>query len=420
MTNGYPTTRGSLPPGMKLDENVYVTMRDGIKLAVDVYRPEAKGRYPGLLSMSPYIKEIQRQPPVLTHGVEAGAIDYFVSKGYVYVVAQIRGSGMSQGQWNFLDTKEQQDGYDLVEWIAQQPWCDSNVGMLGDSYFAMIQFLVAAQQPPHLKCIVPYDGETDPYRDFCYRGGIFYNGFLGMWAAATARQAIWPGPVEGKLPPTNSLVDWACHPEDGPYYWERAAWTKLDKIKAAMLSISPQSPLHMIGQLSAYPEIKAPKKLLVVPPAGHLTNVRFILNQPLNEQILRWFDYWLRGIDNGIMKEPAVAIFDSGTQEWRYENEYPLARTKWSKFYLRSNSSGPSTESPYGLISADPLTRLGAVVRGNIDADIVSLKVEGRDRGGPGTHERIEDHLGIGGADDPVDQPHRKSGRMIIVHLLGE
>lgn len=354
MKKGYPTERGPLPSGMKLDENIYVTMRDGVKIAVDVYRPEAKGRYPGILSMSPYIKEIQRQPPVLTHGVEAGATDFFVPRGYVHIIAQIRGTGLSQGQWNFLDIKEQQDGYDLVEWIAQQPWCDGNVGMLGDSYFAMIQFLVAAQQPPHLKCIVPYDGETDPYRDFCYRGGIFYNGFLGMWAAATTRQAVWPGPVKGKLPPCNLLVDLASHTEDGPYYWERAASTKLDKIEVPMLSISPQSSLHMIGQLGAYPVIKAPKKLLIVPPPGRMTNVQFILNQPLNEQILRWFDYWLKGINTGIMEEPQVAIFDSGTEEWRYENEYPLARTKWTKFYLRANPAGPSTEPPYGLISVEP------------------------------------------------------------------
>jgi predicted acyl esterase len=74
----------------------------------------------------------------------------------------------------------------------------------------------------------------------------------------------------------------------------------------------------------------------------------------LNEQILRWFDYWLKGVNTGIMEEPAVAIFYSGTEEWRYENEYPLARTKWTKFYLRTNPAGPSTEPPYGLISLEP------------------------------------------------------------------
>lgn len=178
MKEGYPIVRPPLPAGVRLDENVYVKMRDGVKIAVDIYRPAAEGRYPALLSMSPYIKEIQQWPPVLTHSIEAGATSFFVSKGYVHVIAQIRGTGFSQGQWNLFDIKEQRDGYDLVEWIAQQPWCDGNVGMHGDSYFAIIQYLVAAQKPPHLKCIVPYDGWTDLYRDFCYQGGSTMPGLL--------------------------------------------------------------------------------------------------------------------------------------------------------------------------------------------------------------------------------------------------
>jgi predicted acyl esterase len=316
MGNSYPTVRGPLPSRVKLDENIYVTMRDGAKIAIDVYGPEADGPYPGLLSMSPYIKEIQQQPPELSHSIEAGATHFFVPRGYVHVVAQVRGTGLSQGQYNFLDIKEQQDGYDLVEWIAQQPWCDGNVGMLGDSYFAMIQYLVAAQKPPHLKCIVPYDGLTDPYRDFCYQGGLFNRAFMGSWGSNTVSQCIWPGPVEGKYPPADLIFNWTSQPDDGPYYWERTAWTKLDKIGVPMLGIVPQSSIHARGQLYAYPIIKAPKKLLVAPPAGLFAHVRFLRNEPLHEQILKWFDYWLKGIDTGIMNEPPVTIFDNATQEW--------------------------------------------------------------------------------------------------------
>ena len=350
---GYPTVRGPLPPGVKLEENVYVPMRDGVKIAVDIFHPKAEGRYPALLSMSPYIKEIQQQPPELSHDIEAGATDFFVPKGYVHIVAQIRGTGFSQGQYNFLSTTEQQDGCDLVEWIAQQPWCNGNVGMMGDSYFAMIQYLVAAQKPPHLKCIAPCDGLTDPYRNFCYRGGLFNSWFMSMWGTELVRQCLWPGPVEGKLPPANVFVDWASRSEDGPYYWERAAWTKLDKIDVPMLAMILHSFIHINGQLYAYPLIKAPKKLLVVPPAGGHANVHFLRHKPLHEQMLRWYDYWLKGIDTGIMDEPEVAIYDAVTQEWRYENEYPLARTEWTKFYLRSNPEGPATEPPHGLISLE-------------------------------------------------------------------
>jgi uncharacterized protein len=349
------TVRGPLPAGIKLDENVYVTMRDGVMIAVDVYRPEAEGRYPALFSMSPYMKEIQHQPPMLTHSIEAGATGFYVPKGYVHVIAQVRGSGYSQGRYNFLDAAEQQDGYDLVEWVARQSWCDGNVGMIGDSYFAMIQFMVAAQQPPHLKCIAPFDGCSDIYRDFAYQGGIFFAWFIGMWGPDTIRQAVWPGPIEGKLMPANFIGDLAANPEDGPYYWERSAYTKADEMKVPMLSmVAHQGFLHSRGQLALYPMVKSPKKLLVVPPSGIHQHEFFLLSKPLNEYMLRWYDYWLKGIDTGIMNEPEVAIFDDATQEWRHENEYPLARTAWKKYYLRSNPAGPANEPPYGRLGLEP------------------------------------------------------------------
>jgi len=353
--NDMPSVRPALPLGVKLDENVYVTMRDGVKIAVDVYRPEAEGRYPGLLSTSAYIKDLQQQPPELSHSIEAGATRFFVPKGYVHVIAQVRGSGLSQGQFNWYDSTEQRDGYELVEWIAQQPWCNGNVGMVGDSYFARTQWLIAAQKPPHLKCIAPFDAGTDEYRDTRHEGGLIRSGWLCAWGFDTILQCLWPGPVDGKLPPANLFLNYGNNPDDGPYYWERSGWTKLDDIEVPVLSIAvAQGRGHSRGQLWAYPRTKTPKKLIVVPPLGFFSNVFLIRSKPINEQILRWFDYWLKGIDTGIMSEPPVAICDSVTREWRYENEYPLARTKWTKFYLRSSPTGPATKPPYGLVSVEP------------------------------------------------------------------
>jgi len=353
MKESYPIARPQLPQGIRLDGNSYVTMRDGIKLAVDIYRPDGEGRHPGMLSMSPYIKEIQQLPPHLCHSIEAGATRFFVPKGYVHVIATVRGSGFSQGQYNYYGPKEQEDGYDLIEWLARQPWCNGNVGMLGDSYFAKTQYTVAVQKPPHLKCIVPYDGGTDQYRDVAYQGGLFWAQFLGRWAPDAIQQCLWPGPVEGKLPPANFITDLLSHPEDGPYYWERSAWTKIDKIDVPVFNIVPLTAVHSRGQLHSHPEIRGPKKLMVVPRPDWFANVLFVRSEALNEQILRWFDYWLKGIDTGIMDEPPVTIFDSGSSRWRHENEYPLARTHWTKFYLHSNPDGPSTKPPYGLISRD-------------------------------------------------------------------
>ncbi|MGB9113135.1 MAG: CocE/NonD family hydrolase [Acidimicrobiales bacterium] len=347
------TVRPPLPVGVVLDENVYVTMRDGVRLAADVYHPESEGRYPGILSMSPYIKDIQQWPGAISHSIEAGNTAFFVPKGYVHVIVASRGSGLSQGQWSPFELAQQQDGYDMVEWIAQQPWCNGSVTMLGDSYFGIMQWLVGLQRPPHLKCIAPVDASTDFYRDYAWKGGLFNTSFFGMWGPDTMAQCYWPGEVEGKLPPADLFNAFLSHPEDGEFWWSVSSWTRLHELEVPALSIVPQpSANHSRGQLWGYPKVTSPKKLVVLPwnPQSHVT---FLESIPLNEYILRWFEHWCKGVENGIMDEPEVMICDSVTQEWRYETEYPIGRAQWSKFFFRSGAGQPATEPPYGLLSRE-------------------------------------------------------------------
>jgi predicted acyl esterase len=142
----YPEALVKAPPpvpGVRVIENVYVGMRDGVRLAVDIYLPEIEDRFPALLSLSPYLKEIQRKPPQWSHAIESGATSFFVPKGYAHVIAQGRGAGLSQGQWKWFDERESTDGYDLIEWIAAQPWCTGEVGMIGDSYCSWSQYAAA-------------------------------------------------------------------------------------------------------------------------------------------------------------------------------------------------------------------------------------------------------------------------------------
>ena len=181
----YPSWREKLSqPAYEVgpwERDVPISARDGTQLYADVCRPRGSGKFPGLMSMSAYGKDVQRLPiPVGgasdysrgTGGIESGMSDYFVSRGYAHVILDPRGIGRCGGEYDMQGPKEQQDGYDGIEWIASQPWCDGNVGMLGMSYFACIQYLVAAQQPPHLKAIFAHDGFTDWYRHNYYQGGM--------------------------------------------------------------------------------------------------------------------------------------------------------------------------------------------------------------------------------------------------------
>jgi len=330
-----------IPPGVILEKNLFAIMRDGVEIALDVYKPaEGAGRWPVILAYSGYNKETFSESPFPS---------FWCPNGYAVVSAQARGTGQSQGKYTLHGKDESRDGYDIVEWIAQQPWCDGNVGMMGASYFGVSQWVTAIHNPPHLKCIVPCPGWTDYYRGLAYPGGVFRYSFISFWLPRVMRGCLWPGPVPGKKPPMNSILDMLARPEDGPYYWERSVWNRMEQIKVPVLNIVPAlQELHAPTHLRSYVDIKSPKKL-IVSPFIHQMYMKFMLEcLPINQQMLRWFDYWLKGIDTGIMDEPEVAIYDNGTGEWRYENEYPLARTEWKKWYLHPKVAA---SEPWGLVS---------------------------------------------------------------------
>lgn len=363
---------------VKVEESTYFTMRDGVRLAADVYRPEADGRFPALLSMGPYGKEQQRlgippQPwgsPLWDGTAEAGDTDYIVSRGYAHVIADVRGTGYSEGEYvGLLPKQEGQDGYDLVEALATQPWCDGNVGMVGMSYFGATQLLTAAEGPPHLKAICPYQAPTNLYRT-AYDGGIL-NGFMHViWGIHPGSSGIAPRNVASAMmkklskqeldrriveaksnpdlknysylysvlanPERHPLFfDVLLNPTDGPFYWERSPHTKIGRIDIPVFIGAGCGAVQLYilaGTIDTYLELKGPKRLLLT----EIANPDRPFHQ-WHDEFMRWFDYWLKGTENGILDEPPIKRFVAGANRWCYETEWPLAKTGWTEFYLRSH-----------------------------------------------------------------------------------
>ena len=366
------------------EKEIPVRARDGTQLYVDVCRPKAPGKFPALLALSPYGREIQHLAPPPgrssdytrgTGGIESGMTNYFVPRGYVHVHADPRGIGRSGGEYTHFGEAEQQDGADIVEWIASQPWCDGKVGMIGMSYFAKHQLLVASQQPPHLKAIFVHDGYTDMYRHMAYHGGIFNFGFYQhIWrlfptstTQPMSKRLFSPQEYQEKLEALRRdkdirsypylykltinaennplMLDLLLHPFDGPIYWERSSYPDFDKIKIPVFLLSRWSAwaIHLPGAIQGFDGLKAPRKMVITetPWEGGF-------GRPWHENhdlVLRWYDHWLKGIANGVMDEPPVKIFVKGINQWRGEQEWPLRRARYVKYFLREDGK-LSTQPP--------------------------------------------------------------------------
>jgi len=332
------------PANVTLEKNIKAPMRDGVKIAVDIYRPsQGEGPWPAILAYSPFQKERSFESPKPA---------FYCARGYALVQAAERGSGFNEGKFEFHGSKAAEDGYDLVEWIAGLAWCTGSVAMMGASGYGVMQWLTAPLNPPHLKTLVVL-GTTDNYRGLCYPGGVLRKGFVLNLVSGLTQAAIWPGPVPGKDVPMNIIAEILSHTEDGPFWWEHGGgWTRVDRIKAPVLNIvNAPNRLHAPYHLRSYSDIKSPKKLIVTPWTNENYQPWIFETTAFNEYMLRWLDYWLKGIDTGIMEEPEVAIYDSGTGKWRYENEYPLGRTRWEKYYLRGKTAETDEN---GLISPTP------------------------------------------------------------------
>ena len=369
----FPTTP---PPrnDIRLDNRVPVPMRDGVTLYADVYRPAGEGKYPVLVSRTPYSTE--RYP-----GSYAGAV-YFARRGYVFVYQDVRGRHESEGKWEpFRDDIE--DGYDTIEWAAKQPWSNGKVAMQGGSYLGHVQWRAAMSKPPSLVTIYPDVASTSLYHDWITLNGGWRLSFNFGWGAVrqesrimqnTGPHTMAAGPenvsydkVLGHLPlnTMQPLVgrdagfykDWLAHPDYDEYWKKINVEEVFDEIEIPIHTQGGWFDIFSQGTLRGYMGVSKKGKTktarekshMIIGPWGHgpsrkTGDLDFGEHALIDEMAvqLRWYDYWLKGADNGLFDEPPVKIFVMGRNEWRFENEYPLARTHYKKMYFHSRGKANS------------------------------------------------------------------------------
>ena len=389
------------PPSndIRIENRVPIPMRDGVILYADVYRPAEEGKYPVLVQRTPYSTE--RYPNAYQEAM------YFAPRGYVFVCQDVRGRHESDGKWEPF-RNDLEDGYDTIEWAAKQSWSNGKVGMQGTSYKGHVQWRAAMAAPPHLTTIFPQVASTSLYPDWITLNGVWRLSFNFGWGAVrqesrimqnTGQHTLEDGPegigydrvlwhlplvemprVLGRNP--QFYKDWIAHPDYDDYWKVLNAEEVFEKIAVPAHTLGGWFDIFSQGTLRGYAgmsrqgktEVARKGSRIIIGPWGHgpsrkTGDIDFGAHALVNSLALqlRWYDHWLKGIDNGLAKEPPVTLFVMGKNVWRQENEYPLARTQYRKMYLagagKANSSSgdgrltwdaPPADSAPDRFSYDP------------------------------------------------------------------
>jgi putative CocE/NonD family hydrolase len=270
---------------------------------------------------------------------ESGNPEWWCPRGFAIVRVDARGSGKSPGRSEPSSYAESLDYYDSVEWMAKRDWCNGKIGTMGISYLAASQWRLANLNPPSLKAILPWEGRADQYRDQAYHGGIFAIGFIGNWYLNWTAQHLLGKPRSYNPDSFNNNMMWEymSHNLDSEYW--RQASAKWDQIKMPVYTAGNWTSfsLHLRGNTEAWLGLKTKTKKMRIHSGTHFH--AFYSDEGRADQ-LRWFDHWLKDIDTGILNEPPVKLeIRTGGSPDRYafrtENEWPLARTQWTKMYLQ-------------------------------------------------------------------------------------
>ncbi len=387
-----------------VEKNLPMRTRDGVTLYADVYRPAAQGRFPVLVIRTPYDKSVDN---ALTEK------DYFPPRGYVVVVQDTRGRYASEGDfYPFL--REAQDGYDTIEWAAQLPCSDGRVGMVGQSYMAVVQYQAVATRPPHLMAMCPVSGSTSYFENSIWRRGVFELAYRLRYFIMMARETLirqgtfeqrWPAIAECLDNPADlrsaikredlrhlPLSDWGKRFGDAvPYfnemlsnsrytpYWQAAdLGRRLGDVSVPILHVGSWYDMFAYDTIKMFAGLRngamtdAARRgqRLLMGPWAHLLPYSVPSSRgtgeidfgdaariDLHAIQLRFFDHHLKGLDNGLDREPPVRIFVMGDNQWRDEHEWPPARTRFMPVYLSSGGKANSARGHGRLDLIAPATQ---------------------------------------------------------------
>jgi putative CocE/NonD family hydrolase len=349
-----------------VEHNLMVPMRDGVRLSTDVYRPVGEGPFPVILIRTPY-GGTSTPATVATYSS-------YARRGYVVVSQDVRGRFDSEGGW-YPYINEINDGDDMQQWAGTQPWSNGSVGMLGGSYLASAQWLPARMGNPHLKAIVPAVTPFNYYHDVAFVGGALSLSSRVGWAIGVGGRTGQTTPTgwEEKLRHLPLITmdrhlgwdlphwqDWVRRPSYDAYWQVIDNEAQIPNISAAVFNIGGWYDIFLKGTLASYTGmIKGAKtetarrgqKLLIGPwPHGWNRQKTGELDFGPEAVIdgdeiqLRWLDYWLKGEKNGVLDEPPVRLFVMGENKWRGEREWPLARTRFTKYYFHSRGSAKTLD----------------------------------------------------------------------------
>jgi predicted acyl esterase len=339
-----------LPVDIILERDVAVKMRDGVTIYVDVFRPVKSGKFPSLVAWSPYGKEIGGQWLDDIHGRAGVPLEwvselqkfegpdpaFWVEQGYVVLNPDPRGAYNSEGNISYWGRQLAGDGYDFIEWAAEQPWSSGKIGMAGNSWLAVSQWFIAAEQPPHLAAIAPWEGFSDHFRDTGNRGGIPAPAF----PEAIIQTFAGKGYIEDQ---PRMIVKQQVM---SPYWADKKA--RLERIQVpAYVVASYTNAAHTHGTFDGFRKIASKEKWLRV----NNTNEWLDFYTPQYEQeLLKFFNHYLKGEKNGWQETPQVRICvldPSGTDEVdRVEKQWPPARVKSTKLFLADKGNLDTAAPP--------------------------------------------------------------------------